>query len=199
MKSRLKISFLLFVLALTGTPLYADAAIYSYVDKNGKTQYTNMAPPRAAKAVKKTKEIMVDKAIVEERLEQKQLETKESYEWEKEQQREAEQLATEKRKEQNRINRRIQQEKREQKAKIREEKKYMLAKQKNWLSNCDSLKVGFLIVQKCRDRVKKRTKQDLRFLTKTTRSYFIHKFSNRYDTDRYFDEMYDSLFEKYKN
>lgn len=175
-----------------------SAEIYSYVDKNGKTQYTNVAPPQSARTVQKSKEISVTKDILQERIEQKNAETDESYEQKQERQRQAARTAQREREEQDRINRQIQEEERERKTKIREEKKYILSKDKNWLSKCDSMKTGYLIVQKCRDMVKKRTKQDLRRLTKSTEHYFTHKYSNRGDTDRYFEEMYESLLENYE-
>lgn len=188
------ISSLLFALFL---PVCIKAEIYSYVDKNGKTQYTNMAPPRSAKAISKTKEITVTGTELQERIEQKRVETDESYEVRKEQIREAARISAEKKAERNRVALQNEVEKKEKKRKIRNETKYMLSKEKIWLSKCKDMKKGYLIVEKCRKQVKKRTKRDLRFLRKSTRSYFIHKFSNRGDTDRYFEKMYDSLLEKY--
>lgn len=177
-------------------PVYVKSEIYSYVDKNGKTQFTNMAPPQSAKAISKTKEITVTGGELQNRLEQKRMETEESYERREEQKREAARISAEKNAARNRVAQQNAVEKKEKKRKIRNETKYMLSKEKMWFSKCKNMKKGFLIVEKCRDRVKKRTKTDLRFLRKKTKSYFIHKFSNRNDTDRYFEKMYDSLLEK---
>lgn len=176
----------------------ASAAIYKYVDKDGNVQYSNVIVPNSGEVVDTIREVDVEPDVAEQRREEKVKRTDSSYERaQKREAKERRKAAKARHKVEEERRRRGEKEK-QLKQKIRVEKKHIVEQEKSWLARCESLKAGFLVIQECREKVKKRTKKDLRTLRRQGESYFAHMFSNQRSSENHFESLLESYEKKSK-
>lgn len=158
---------------------WSYAEIYSWVDKNGKLQFSNTTPPANVKKVKIGKEISVSQEIREKNIKNRRIETEEEYEIKQEEIRKNNKIAAEVKKEQDKIKREKVKKRKKLMAKVSAEKRSINAKIKNYRIKCDSGNRYAKDESDCRYRVKKRYDRVLSTLRKSPNYYF----DNRYRID----------------
>lgn len=201
MKHKVAFGTILFLFTSTFTfsdPCEVTAAIYKYIDKDGNVQYSNVIVPNSGEVVDTIKEVTLEPDAAEERREEKRMRTDSSYERAQKKEAEARREAEKARDKAEEQRRQREENEKELKRKIRIEKKYIVKKEKSWLSRCEGLEAGFLVIQECREKVKKRTKKELRKLHKQGESYFGNIFSHRRSSENHFESLLESYERKSK-
>lgn len=175
----------LLMFALFSLCSWSYAEVYSWVDKNGKLQFSNTTPPAHVKKVKIGKEIGVNQEIRDKKIKNRRIETEEEYEIKQEEIRENNKRAAETRKKQDRIKWETAKKRKKLMAKIWAEKRSINAKIKNYRNKCDSGNRSAKDESDCRYRVKKRYDRVLSTLRRSPNYYF----DNRYRIDEETEDM----------
>jgi hypothetical protein len=160
------------------------AEIYTYVDENGKTQFTNIPPSTNNKVITipdKAKETENSSEPAEERLQKKKEDIEKKYKERQEASKKDSLLAHKRQKEQDQIDQADKAKKEQIKSKVRAERDFVMQKKKRWLAYCDDLKNGYVVSSDCRDMVKENFTKVVAMLDSSPTYYFENK--SRIDRD----------------
>lgn len=162
----------------------ASAEIYTWIDENGKTQFSNSIPPSNGRVVAAKQEIRTPENQLESRIEQKKADS-DLEEQEKSIERAAAKVQRQAKKaEQARQARKEREAKKRSREEAQAERQVLAGKEKNWISKCQGIRTGYVNLSKCEDKVKKRFVEVSAILSSYPEYYFKNDHRIDQETER---------------